>query len=245
MTEVLDRRQLWLLQGLVAEGAALGGREIAPKASLFIDAYLVSLNATKAATEAGYSPRTARQAGSRLLSDVVIRGEMRRRLEARHQASQITVEGILEQLRRLAHADMRTAYRPDGSFKAIAELPDDIAARIAGLETEETLTVDGLDLSDDQLRAVRAVLNLDRVAELVLVRVVKVKFWDPNKAVEMLGRYRKMLGADAPPPAGAMLQLPESAWRPGDRAILIDGTADQIDSPKPTNPEANGVRREE
>lgn len=48
----------------------------------FVRAYAKSGNATQAATEAGYSPDTARQQGSRLLSKASIRSALKKRAEA-------------------------------------------------------------------------------------------------------------------------------------------------------------------
>ncbi len=42
----------------------------------FIDEYLIDLNATRAAIKAGYSAKTARQIGARLLSNVNIKNEI-------------------------------------------------------------------------------------------------------------------------------------------------------------------------
>jgi hypothetical protein len=76
------------------------------------------------------------------------------------------------------------------------------------------------------------------VLELQLVRVRKVKWWDPAKAADMLGRYHKMFGNDAPPALPPILQLPEDVARrlrppaPGDDAVDIT----------PPLARANGVR---
>jgi phage terminase small subunit len=43
---------------------------VSPKKQAFVDAYLVDRNATQAAIKAGYSKKTAKQQGSRLLTDV-------------------------------------------------------------------------------------------------------------------------------------------------------------------------------
>src|SRR6266404_5870121 len=45
---------------------------LAPRAERFVAEYLISLNATAAAKKAGYSARTARQQGARLLTNVSI-----------------------------------------------------------------------------------------------------------------------------------------------------------------------------
>ena len=236
--QALEPQQLWLLKGLVAEGVRPSGREIAPKAAAFIGHYLVCLNATKAAIDAGYSEHTAAQAGYRLLRNVHIRGELRRRLEERLGAQQVTVEGVLELIRKRAYADIRKLYRQDGSILPVHEWPDDVAVGVAGIETEETWTISGLEVDPVAMRcALRAVgLNIDTIVELVMVRVVKIKVWDPNKSTEMLARYRKMLTPDAAPADAPLMQIPAEAFRrrrlPGDDAVpvpqIVDGRAEHL-----------------
>ena len=57
------------------------------KQRLFIDYYLQSFNASDAARKAGYSERTARQIGSRLLTDVDIKAEIQARLADVHMSA--------------------------------------------------------------------------------------------------------------------------------------------------------------
>lgn len=59
----------------------MNDNSLTPKQFEFIEYYLETNNATEAAKKAGYSPKTARQQGSRLLSNVVIKKELDRRRE--------------------------------------------------------------------------------------------------------------------------------------------------------------------
>ena len=233
--QVLEARQLWLLKGLVEEGVEEGGarEQLEPRPSAFIDHYLAHLNGAKAATFAGYSARSARQIAHRLLTNVDIRRELRRRLEERQRERQLSFEGVLDLLRKLAQSDSRTLYRADGSFKPPRDWPDDIAPRVAGVETEETWAVNGLELAPRQAEVLRAALReagvqVGEIAELVMTRTVKVKLWDPNKAAEVLARYRKILQADVPPPPPPMIPIAEGSFPqrlPGDGArpvVLIE-----------------------
>lgn len=45
----------------------------------FVDEYLIDLNGTQAAIRAGYSPKTAQEQASRLLSNVMVRAEIEKR----------------------------------------------------------------------------------------------------------------------------------------------------------------------
>ena len=48
------------------------GLNLTPKQQRFVDEYLIDLNATQAAIRAGYSPKTAQEQSSRLLSNVMV-----------------------------------------------------------------------------------------------------------------------------------------------------------------------------
>lgn len=75
-------------------GAETKKRKMPTKQRVFIDRYLVHFNATRAATEAGYSEATAYSSGQRLLKDVEIAQEIEARLKEKH-ASADEVIGIL------------------------------------------------------------------------------------------------------------------------------------------------------
>jgi hypothetical protein len=253
--QALEAKQLWLLKGLVDEGVEAGGarEKLEARQSAFIDHYLEHLNGAKAATLAGYSERSARQIAHRLLTNVDIRRELRRRLEERVRERQLSFDGVLDLIRKLAQSDQRTLYRADGSFKPPQDWPDDIAPRVAGVETEESWSVNGLELTERQAEILRAALHaagvkVGEIAELVMVRVVKLKLWDPNKAAELLARYRKILQQEEPPPAPPLLQVPQAAaererrrYLPGDDAVpvpaIVDGRAERLDTDgNPTTP---------
>lgn len=68
------------------------GVAIDPLQSKFIDEYLSSGNATDAAIKAGYSPDSARQQGSRLLTKAYIRAELERRRAKLAERTLITQE---------------------------------------------------------------------------------------------------------------------------------------------------------
>lgn len=57
--------------------------KISAKQELFVDEYLIDLNATQAAIRAGYSPKTAEQQGSRLLSNVKVKGRVAEKMAER------------------------------------------------------------------------------------------------------------------------------------------------------------------
>ena len=64
----------------------------------FLDSYLVTANATEAAREAGYSPRTAHAQGSRLLRHPEVSSELEKRQQARAERVGLTADVVLEGL---------------------------------------------------------------------------------------------------------------------------------------------------
>lgn len=69
---------------------------------LFADEYLIDLNATQAAIRAGYSPRTAQQQSSDLLSKPLIRDYIDQILAEQSRRTGITIERILREYARIA-----------------------------------------------------------------------------------------------------------------------------------------------
>lgn len=70
----------------------------------FIEEYLIDLNATQAAIRAGYSENTANEQGSRLLTNVSIRGAIDRALEKRSNKLRLSAEWVLNRLKDISNA---------------------------------------------------------------------------------------------------------------------------------------------
>lgn len=70
-------------------------KELTPKQERFVEEYLIDLNATQAATRAGYSERTANEQGARLLANVSVRSAIAEAQKARSERTQITQDYVL------------------------------------------------------------------------------------------------------------------------------------------------------
>lgn len=105
-----------------------------PKQLRFVDEYLVDLNATGAATRAGYSAKTAYQQGHELLKHPEIIAKLNERMRARAKRTEITQDRVLQEIARLAFFDLRKLYDNQGAPLAMTQLDDDTAAAVAGLE---------------------------------------------------------------------------------------------------------------
>ena len=140
----------------------------------FVEAYITNGgNATQAAITAGFSARRARATGAEIVAERSISEEIERRrakLLAEKQAETgMTIERTLREIARIAYADVRKLYRPDGTIKPMAEWDDDTAATVAGLENVE-FTSDGQ----------------------VTGRLRKLKHWDKVAALDKAMRYLRL-----------------------------------------------------
>lgn len=111
------------------------------KQKRFVDEYLVDLNATAAASRAGYSEKTARSQGQRLLTNVDIQTALQKAMQARSQRLCITQDFVLERLREIAGREASDA--PDSPLKYAAKLRAlELLGRHLGL-FEDRLRVSG------------------------------------------------------------------------------------------------------
>lgn len=174
--------------------AKAGGASSAKaRKALFVDAYLANGgNATQAAITAGYSEKTAKQQGSRLLTSVDIREAIAKRTQVVAEKVGLSVERTLQELARLAYADPRKLYKEDGSLKAIHELDDDAAATIASVEVDE--------------------IGMEGV---VIGHTKKLKQWDKNAALEKAMKYHGLYEKDNE-------QKPPTVLMPGVKTVTFE-----------------------
>jgi len=69
-------------------------RKLAPMQSVFVQEYLIDLNATQAAIRAGYSAKTAEQQGYQLLQKPSVQAAIAARQKEREQRTAVTAERL-------------------------------------------------------------------------------------------------------------------------------------------------------
>lgn len=143
--------------------------KLTPKQARFVQEYLIDLDATKAATRAGYSARTAKQQGHVLLQKPHVQAAVKAATDARSERTGITADRVLQELARLGFSDLRRAFDEKGNLKRPEEWDDDTAAAIASVEVVTRSIGDG-----------------------EVEQVHKIKVWDKNSALEKLGKHLKM-----------------------------------------------------
>lgn len=103
------------------------------KQARFVAEYLVDLNATQAAIRCGYSPKTAKQQGSRLLTIADVAAAVAEGQERILKQADITAERTILELGRLAFSDRRGVW-VDGKLKPLKDWTTDEAACLEGFE---------------------------------------------------------------------------------------------------------------
>lgn len=144
-----------------------------PKQKRFVDEYLLDLNAAAAAVRAGYSAKTAKQIGARLLAQPAVAATVKAAQAQRSARVEVTQDEVLRELLRIARVDVSQAYDEAGNLKPIHELPVDLRRAIASVETEERFVGQG---------ASRKRVGVTH----------KVKFWPKDRSLELLGKHLGM-----------------------------------------------------
>lgn len=162
------------------------------KQQLFVAEYLKDLNATQAATRAGYSAATAEQQGYQLLQIPSVVSGIAELAAQRDQRIQIDSDFVLRTLHALADFDMETVFNADGSLKNISDMPVVARKAISGFEVEEIYAKEDEPEIEMEGQAHGGALKRKR-RTVVSGRLVKVKMWSKDKAIELLARHKSLL----------------------------------------------------
>jgi phage terminase small subunit len=149
-----------------------------PKYEAFARYVAAGQSKREAAIAAGYAAKDASSRGSKLAR----RPEISQRIgELQQTAAQLALEGaqisrerVLREYGKLAFLDIRKAFADDGSLRPIAELDDDTAAAIAGIEVENNR-----DKDEDGNLVITGTLH-------------KIKLSDKKGALDSLARHLGM-----------------------------------------------------
>lgn len=85
------------------------------KQLLFATEYIKTANATQAALKAGYSENSARQQGSRLLSNANVSQYIQSHMEKKNKSTIATADEVLEYLTRVMNGEEKDAFGLDVS----------------------------------------------------------------------------------------------------------------------------------
>jgi phage terminase small subunit len=170
----------------------------------FVAEYLVDLSATTAARRAGYrgSQSTLSAEASRLLRKPAIATAVKNAQAALIARVQIRADAVVRELARIAFSDVGKLVDVDGRLLSLVELPEDTRRAIAALEMPE------------------------RRGGRETRRVVRVRFFDKLRALEMLGKHLGLFSdrsSNAPKTATIEVVDPYLARTPPAKSLVAGG----------------------
>ena len=134
---------------------------------IFVDEYLIDLNATQAAIRAGYSVKTADQQGSRLLANVKVQSKIAKEMAERSKRTGVNQDRVVLELAKMGFVN---------------------PADVIDLKTGEILP----DATDDDLACIQSVKVKKTIKGKSVIEEREVKFYDKAKALEKLGQHLGM-----------------------------------------------------
>lgn len=137
------------------------------KQKIFVDEYLIDLNATQAAIRAGYSPDTAGSIGSENLKKPEIRARIEKAMAERSKRTGINQDRIIMELAKIALLNPKGLVNFDEATIKEDATDEDVAA-VASVKVKRFPTKDGEGVERE------------------------VKIYDKTKALELLGRHLGM-----------------------------------------------------
>lgn len=166
----------------------------------FVDNYLVTFSAKKAAIAAGYSQATARMQGAQLLNNPNVAKALSKAMEARAERLELRADKFLQEVAKIAYSDIRDVadFGPDGvTIFSAEDITDDAAAAIAEIVENKTARRE----------------DRHSKAEIITSKI-KVKLHSKLKALEIVGRHLGLIGlADTGTlPASAPTAVPKVSF---------------------------------
>jgi phage terminase small subunit len=146
---------------------------LTPRQEQFCHEYLKDRNGTQAAIRAGYSPKTAQEQASRLLSKVMIRAKINQLIREQLDRIKIKADFIVRELLNTATINLRDAYDQKGNLLPIEDMPEPLQKAIAEIKTEELF--DGRGEEREHIGTAKTIKIADRL-----------------RALELLGKHLKM-----------------------------------------------------
>ncbi|EMT0161867.1 terminase small subunit [Pseudomonas aeruginosa] len=140
------------------------------KQRLFVDEYLIDLNATQAAIRAGYSTRRATEIGYQLLQRPEVAQAIQAAMAERSKRTEVEADYVIRRLREIDEMDVLDILEDDGSFRSIRDWPRAWRQFVSGIEIAELFEGRGDD------RRIAGVLR-------------KVKWPDKLRNLELLSRH--------------------------------------------------------
>ncbi len=140
--------------------------KLTTKQKVFVEEYLVDLNATQAAIRAGYSKKTAKEIGHENLTKPHIAEYVMQAKQNRSKETNIDATYVLRRLKEIDELDVIDILKDDGTLKPIKDWPKVWRTSISGVDINSLAT-----------------------GEDITAIVSKIKWPDKTKNIELIGKH--------------------------------------------------------
>ena len=123
----------------------MADKPLTPKQQVFVDEYLIDLNATQAAIRAGYSEKTAHSIGHENLSKPEIVDAITHAKAERSKRTQVTSDMVIAELAKIGFSDLRNVLTKSGQLIDPQDWDDATAGAISSIEVVARLGGNGDD----------------------------------------------------------------------------------------------------
>jgi len=158
--------------------------DLDPKRRRFVEEYAIDWNATQAAIRAGYSPKSARTDGPRMLSNAVVQGAIAELMQSMADRCRVSGEHILDETAKIAFVNMMDYMRIGQDGEPFVDLSACTRAQAAGLLSFEVHDYkEGRGEDSRDIRKVVIKLNPAKFNALVKLGE-RLGLWKPEGAGE-------------------------------------------------------------
>jgi phage terminase small subunit len=162
----------------MAAGSTKPRAGTAERRQAFVRAYITNgHNATQAAIAAGFSSRSARMQGARMMTNDDVRRRIAELRDATAQAAELTITETIRELRAILINDPGLFLTDDGAVKPVSDWTPSMRSAIASLEVEERFEGHGKN---------REFVGYTK----------KLKFWDKGAAIDKAMRHLGLFERD-------------------------------------------------
>ena len=147
--------------------------ELTGKQARFVEEYLIDLNATQAATRAGYGEKNAKQQGTENLAKPIIAEAIAKAKAERSKRTLVTADEVIQELKKLALSNVL-------DFTKVGE-------------DGKTLEVDLSELTRDQAAAIKEIkTTVLKSGDKVLSAETELKLADKRGPLQDLGKHLEL-----------------------------------------------------
>ena len=171
--------------------------KLTPKQRKFCLEYLKDFNATRAAVDAGYSKRSAKEIGSGNLTKHNVQEHLSKKINKAEQMAEIDIALILKHLYNMAFFDARTLYSEDGDLLPMSEWPPEAGKLVQDIDVQTRQVDKDTTITIKKIKIPSRERNTENLGRYLAMFTDKIK--DVSDPKEMLHFYVPQFRGESEP----------------------------------------------